>query len=107
MKNSPLAIALLLFGIGETDARAAGDAGTPFSGSTTDAGRGPAGPYPIPGRINLVDYDMGGLNVGFFTTHNSSGNPQFPVGCAGGDYRSDLPVPTLCKTSGPQGDVWY
>jgi hypothetical protein len=110
LNNITLAIAFLLFGIGETDARAAvpaGYAGTPFTGSTSDAGKGSAGPYPIPGRINLVDYDMGGLNVGFFTTHNSSGNPQFPVGCAGGDYRSDLPVPTLCKTSGPQGDVWY
>jgi len=65
--------------------------GTPFKGA----------PAAIPGRINLVDYDMGGVNVGFNTVHNSG---AAPVGCAGSDYRTDLPVPTLCKTSQMDGD---
>ncbi len=65
--------------------------GTPFKGA----------PAPIPGRINLVDYDMGGVNVGFNTTHRSD---AAPVGCAGSDYRTDLPVPTLCKTSQMDND---
>jgi len=38
-------------------------------------------PAPIPGRINLVDYDMGGLNVGFFTTHNSGAAPGPSLAC--------------------------
>jgi hypothetical protein len=65
--------------------------GTPFKGV----------PAPIPGRINLVDYDTGGVNVGFNTTHRSD---AAPVGCAGSDYRTDLPVPTLCKTSQMDND---
>jgi hypothetical protein len=66
--------------------------GTPFKGS----------PKPIPGRINIVDYDMGGANVGFNTVHQNG-----DVACAGFDYRTDKPVPTLCKTStmtGPYND---
>src|SRR5258708_3179760 len=66
----------------------AGYTGTPFKGT----------PWPIPGRIDLVNYDMGGLNVGFNTVLHGD------VGCAGFDYRMDLPVATLCKTSVMEGD---
>jgi hypothetical protein len=61
----------------------AGYKGTPFKGT----------PWPIPGRINMVDYDVGGLGVGFNTVHHGD------VACPGFDYRNDTPVPTLCKTS--------
>jgi hypothetical protein len=57
--------------------------GTPFKGT----------PWPIPGRIDLVNYDVGGLGVGFNTVHHGD------VACPGTDYRNDTPVPTLCKTS--------
>jgi hypothetical protein len=61
----------------------AGYKGQPYKGT----------PWPIPGRIDFVNYDTGGLNVGFNTVHHGD------VACPGTDYRNDLPVPTLCKTS--------
>src|SRR5262245_30829790 len=68
-----------------------GYTGAPFKGA----------PSSIPGRIDLVDYDKGGVNVGFNTVHRSD---SAPVGCAGSDYRTDLPVATLCKTSPAEND---
>jgi hypothetical protein len=65
----------------------AGYKGTPFKGT----------PWPIPGRIDLVNYDVGGLGVGFNTVHHGD------VACPGFDYRTDTPVPTLCKTSTTTG----
>ena len=65
----------------------AGYKGQPYKGT----------PWPIPGRIDLVNYDTGGLNVGFNTVHHGD------VACPGTDYRNDVPVPTLCKTSTTTG----
>jgi len=65
----------------------AGYMGQPYKGT----------PWPIPGRIDFVNYDTGGLNVGFNTVHHGD------VACPGTDYRNDLPVPTLCKTSPTTG----
>jgi MYXO-CTERM domain-containing protein len=86
--------AALLSGLAlSTTARAdipAGYTGTPFKGT----------PIAIPGRVNLIDYDKGGSPVAFQVVH------QGDVGCAGGDYRTDKPAPTLCKTSAGEGDKW-
>jgi hypothetical protein len=68
----------------------AGYKGTPFGGM----------PKAIPGRVNLIDYDMGGSGVGFQVVH------QGDVGCAGYDYRMDKPTATLCKTSATEKDHW-
>ena len=58
-----------------------------------------AGPYPIPGRLEFENYDMGGLNVGYFTTDH--------IGCAGGAYRKDVgQTASLCATS-PMPDTGY
>jgi beta-glucosidase len=65
----------------------AGYMGQPYKGT----------PWPIPGRIDFVNYDTGGLGVGFNTVHHGD------VACPGFDYRNDLPVPTLCKTSQTTG----
>jgi hypothetical protein len=68
----------------------AGYAGTPFKGT----------PWPIPGRINMVDYDMGGKGVGFDVDH-AGDSP-----CNGFDYRTDKPTVTLCKTGMDRNDLW-
>jgi len=65
-----------------------------------------AGPYPIPGRLLLPAYDMGGSGVGFNTTdHDTFG---------GNCFRKDgPPSASLSITSSmgdsysPNGDVWY
>jgi MYXO-CTERM domain-containing protein len=61
----------------------AGYTGTPFNGT----------PKQIPGRINLVDYDTGGMGVGFQTVHFNG-----DVKMSGPEYRTDRPAPTLCRT---------
>jgi MYXO-CTERM domain-containing protein len=60
----------------------AGYTGTPFKGTAK----------PIPGRIELIDYDLGGAGVGFQTVH------QGDVTLSGPEYRADRPAPTLCRT---------
>lgn len=59
-----------------------------------------AGPFPVPGRIDLVNYDMGGEGVGFhseahYTTKDGDG------------YRTDRPTATMCLTLQSKPDVWY
>jgi MYXO-CTERM domain-containing protein len=61
----------------------AGYAGLPFKGT----------PKQIPGRISLVDYDTGGMGVGFQTVHFNG-----DVTMSGPEYRADRPAPTLCRT---------
>jgi hypothetical protein len=81
-------------------------AGGTFNGMPTTAIT-KAGPYPIPGRLEFENYDMGGLNIGYFTTDH--------IGCAGGAYRKDGQTASLCATSpmadlnysAPNGDVYY
>lgn len=59
-----------------------------------------AGPYPIPGRIDVVNYDLGGVNVAY----NSGLHETYH---AGNGYRTDTPAPTLCLTSQGDKDDWY
>jgi MYXO-CTERM domain-containing protein len=68
----------------------AGYMGTPHKGT----------PWPIPGRINMVDYDVGGKGVGFDVDH-AGDSP-----CNGFDYRTDKPTVTLCKTGVDRNDKW-
>ena len=66
-----------------------------------------AGPYPIPGRLEFENYDMGGLNVGYFTADH--------IMCGAPGYRKDGVTASLCTTSpqpdtvyvAPNGDVYY
>jgi hypothetical protein len=83
----------------------AGYAGKPFDPAVAGgAGTIPptvkAGPYPIPGRIDVVNYDLGGVNVAY-----NSGLHETDHG--GNGYRTDTPTPTLCLTSQADKDVWY
>lgn len=117
MKRISLAAGILLTGFSSV-AHAdipAGYKGTPFNPTT--AGGTCAlvplivpptqGPYTIPGRLELPNYDMGGLNVGFFTTDHDK--------FAGNCYRTDdgNNEASLSATSSmkdqysPNGDVWY
>ncbi len=64
----------------------AGYAGTPYKGTAT----------PLPGRVDFENFDLGGYNVGFKTEHHLAGAP---IGCSGGDYRTDADQPTMCKTN--------
>jgi hypothetical protein len=59
-----------------------------------------AGPYTIPGRLDFVNYDMGGEMVAFHAGDHI-------LDKAGHGYRTDMPVPTFSKTSVAEGDVWY
>jgi hypothetical protein len=59
-----------------------------------------AGPYAIPGRIDFVNYDMGGEMVAFH-----AGDHILTKGGAG--YRTDMPVATFSKTTTTDPDVWY
>jgi MYXO-CTERM domain-containing protein len=59
-----------------------------------------AGPYAIPGRIDFVNYDLGGEGVAFHAGDHITNK-------AGAGYRTDNPPATLCKTSASQMDVWY
>ncbi len=59
-----------------------------------------AGPYPIPGRIDVVNYDLGGVNVGYNSGLHETNH-------AGNGYRTDTPAPTLCLTSQGDKDDWY
>jgi hypothetical protein len=119
MKHISLAIGMLVTALGSV-AKAdipAGYKGTPFDPAlaggtcnlTPPSPTAVAGPYPIPGRLLFANYDMGGLNVGFFTTDHD----QFAGSC----YRTDdgkneaslsatSPVPDP-KYSAPNGDIWY
>jgi hypothetical protein len=92
----------------ETSSRAdipVGYKGTPFDPALAGgAGVIPptvkAGPYAIPGRIDFVNYDMGGEMVGFH-----AGDHILTKGGAG--YRTDMPVATFSKTTTTDPDVWY
>jgi MYXO-CTERM domain-containing protein len=86
MKRCISAVAFLVVAGAVSSASAdvpAGYAGLPFQGT----------PKQIPGRINLVDYDTGGMGVGFQTVHFNG-----DVKMSGPEYRIDRPAPTLCRT---------
>ena len=59
-----------------------------------------AGPYTIPGRIDFVNYDLGGDPVAFHAGDHIDNK-------AGAGYRTDGSPATLSKTSVAEKDVWY
>jgi hypothetical protein len=115
MKRISLAVGLFVSSVGSSAYAAipAGYMGKPFDPATAGgmaAGMGVrAGPYPIPGRLEFENHDMGGPNVGFFTTDH--------IQCGAGGYRMDdgAQEASLCLTSSapypkytaPNGDIWY
>jgi hypothetical protein len=117
MKRISFATGLLLTGLGSTAYAdiPAGYKGTPFNPATaggTCAFVPPsvpatAGPYTIPGRLELPSYDMGGLNVGFFTTDHD----KFAGNCYrtdNGNNEASLSATSSMKDQySPNGDVWY
>jgi hypothetical protein len=59
-----------------------------------------AGPFQLPGRLDLVNYDLGGEGVAYhseahYTTKDGDG------------YRTDRPTATMCKTVTTKPDIWY
>jgi hypothetical protein len=84
----------------------AGYAGKPFDPATA-GGVGiipatvKAGPYTIPGRLDFVNYDLGGELVAFHAGDHITTK-------SGAGYRKDTPpVATFSKTSMASMDVWY
>ena len=59
-----------------------------------------AGPYPLPGRLDFVNYDLGGEMVSFHAGDHITNKE-------GGGYRTDMPVATFSKTSPTKPDVYY
>src|SRR5262249_59308145 len=58
-----------------------------------------AGPYVVPGRIDLINYDLGGVGVAYDCAHHE---------VKGGDgYRTDVPTASLSLTAASKMDVWY
>jgi hypothetical protein len=58
-----------------------------------------AGPYAIPGRLDLINYDLGGVGVAYDCTHHE---------VKGGDgYRTDQPTASLSLTAASKMDVWF
>jgi hypothetical protein len=58
-----------------------------------------AGPYVIPGRLDFVNYDLGGETVAYSVDHHETKN--------GAGYRTDVPVATFSLTAQSKMDVWY
>jgi hypothetical protein len=59
-----------------------------------------AGPFALPGRLDLVNYDLGGEGVAYhseahYTTKDGDG------------YRTDRPTATMCLTLSTKPDVFY
>jgi len=83
----------------------AGYMGKPFNPATVGGvGIIPAGvksgPFQVPGRIDFVNYDMGGDGVAFHADAHYT--------TKGGDgYRTDRPTATMCLTATSKPDVWY
>jgi hypothetical protein len=78
--------------------------GTPFDPAVA-GGKGvippgvKAGPYPIPGRLDLINYDLGGVGVAYDCIHHEVKG--------GVGYRTDVPTASLSLTAGSKMDVWY
>jgi MYXO-CTERM domain-containing protein len=59
-----------------------------------------AGPYALPGRLDLANYDLGGEGVAFHTEAHYTTKD-------GDGYRTDRPTATMCLTLQSKPDVWY
>jgi hypothetical protein len=115
MKRIALSLGFFITGVAST-AHAnipAGYMGKPFDPAVAGGPMLPAGvkagPYPLPGRLELENHDMGGLNVAYFTADH--------IKCGAPGYRIDdgTQEASLCLTSSmpdavysaPKGDVWF
>jgi len=58
-----------------------------------------AGPYAIPGRLDLINYDFGGEGVAYTATHHEVKN--------GAGYRTDGVTATFSLTAASKPDLWY
>jgi len=67
----------------------AGYTGTPYMGT----------PQAIPGRVELANMDLGGINVAWYADHNRMNSAGYePI--SGNDYRpDDKNLPNICKTN--------
>jgi len=65
-----------------------------------------AGPYPLPGRIDFVNYDLGGSNVAYKSGDHITNNGSESIKLALG-YRTDAPTATLCLSNQAEKDEWY
>jgi hypothetical protein len=95
----PLALALALVPAFAGAAHAAvptGYTGTPYKGT----------PQAIPGRVELVDMDLGGKGVAWDTDWNRGNSAQYePI--SGNDYRpDDKALPNICKTNAANKDYY-
>jgi hypothetical protein len=102
-----LALASLVLAVSAPAARAdvpAGYKGKPFDPATA-GGKGvipatvKAGPYAVPGRIDLINYDLGGVGVAYDCAHHEVKG--------GFGYRTDTPTATLSLTAPSKPDLWY
>jgi hypothetical protein len=58
-----------------------------------------AGPYAIPGRLDLINYDLGGSGVTFSAAHKEVKG--------GAGYRTDAPTASLALTTPAKMNLWY
>jgi hypothetical protein len=115
IRRSAVGISLLgalvsFVGVARADVPA-GYQGRPFDPATAGGPKLPAGvqggPYAIPGRIDFVNYDMGGDGVAYHVSEHAQRG--------GTGYRIDTPTATLSLTSDciangggpPCQNVWY
>jgi hypothetical protein len=102
--------ALAAFGSSASADIPAGYKGLPFdpkvAGGPTIPSSIQAGPYAIPGRLDFINYDMGGDGVGYHAGDHITNNGSESVKLALG-YRSDAPTATLCLTNPIEKDDWY
>ncbi|HVZ73060.1 MAG TPA: hypothetical protein VHJ20_11845 [Polyangia bacterium] len=99
----PVVVGLLVVAGSARAAIPAGYKGKPFDPAVAGgAGVIPAdvkaGPYAIPGRLDLINYDMGG-DVAYSATHHEVKG--------GFGYRTDVPTASLSLTAASKPDLWY
>ena len=70
--------------------------GTPYKGT----------PSAIPGRVDLVNVDLGGAEISYHADHNRMNSAGYePI--SGNDYRPDeKDLPNICKTNEANPDTW-
>jgi hypothetical protein len=65
-----------------------------------------AGPYALPGRLDFINYDLGGEGIAYHAGDHITNNGSESVKEALG-YRTDAPTATLCLTNQVEKDSWY
>ena len=109
MRSSRRAALLTLAGVLLVSGRARADIPAGYKGKPFDpavaGGKGvippgvKAGPYAVPGRVDLINYDLGGVGVAYDCIHHEVKG--------GAGYRVDVPTASLSLTAASKMDVWY